>query len=166
MLRILNRHSLPFLIGALTLIAALNLGSCGGQNITFPQGPTSGAGDLAAGVAQVSIQPFGSFDLTASFDSITHTLHFAWHSPAHLNCARYRVVITPTPAFPQNGLNQVTVVWVVGETTDFTFDGSASLTDFVSGNSGDLSAVVLCLTEPEIIPFPRSDFESVTDLVP
>ena len=142
--------------------------SCGGGNgITFPQGPTSGAGGLGNFLPVLTLEPQPAFDLVATFDPATETFTFNFGGASSRACALHRLILVFAPAQPDPGVTQVSQISLVQETKDFTIYAGPQTSTFIKNYPSALSALLLCVQNDGFTgTYVRSSLVDVTRYFP
>lgn len=142
--------------------------SCGGGNgITFPQGPTSGAGGLGNFLPVLTLEPQKAFDLVATFDPTTENFTFNFGGASSRACSLHRLILVFTPTQADPGVTQVSQVSLVLETRDFTIYAGPQTTTFIKNYPSALSALLLCVQNDGFTgTYVRSGFVDVTRYFP
>lgn len=142
--------------------------SCGGGNgITFPQGPTSGAGGLGSFLPVLTLEPQAAFDLVATFDNANQTFTFNYGGASSRACALHRLILVSAPNQADPGVTQVTQISLVQETKDFTIYAGTQTSTFIKNYPTALSALLLCVQNDSFTgTYVRSSLVDVTRYFP
>jgi len=150
------------------LVGILATLSCGGGNgITFPQGPTSGAGGLGTFQPVLALEPQKAFELVATFDTATQTFTFNYGGASSRACALHRLILVAEPTQPDPGVTQATQISLIQETKDFTIYAGTQTSTFIKNYPSALSALLLCVQNDGFTgTYVRSSFVDVTRYFP
>ena len=150
-------------------LLGLCLFSACGSDITFPQGPTSGADDISSNVPRITVQTHSDFDLRVAYLADENTFQFDWDKPADRHCDRYRLFLVKTPDPNAATSSQLRVLSFPIETDLLSAGDHSAFVEIVEASDVPLSVTAVCVLDAQSRdlgqPLSRSDFEDLSHLI-